>query len=172
MKSRIAALAVFSLLTSTAHAASPQDMQAELKKMQESQAKLIAAMMTEKPSRFGFNDTVSALQAAAKKRGWETQPPMDMQAAMVKAGHKEAKPFKLLTMCKQDLVEALIKTQMAQKAMPFAPCRLSVFESNDGKIYIAKPNTALLAQLATPVFAPLLNKLVEEENAVLSSVTE
>lgn len=54
-------------------------------------------------------------------------------------------------------------------AIPFTPCRVSVFEGSDGKVYIAKPNTEFMAQMATPVFAPLLQQFVEEEKAVLAS---
>jgi uncharacterized protein (DUF302 family) len=149
-----------------------QDAQADMRKMQESQAKLMSTMMTETQSRFGFNETVAALQNAAKMRGWEVGPVVDMQEAMLKAGNKSAKPFKMLTMCKKDLAENLIKAQAAQKAMPYAPCRMSVFEGNDGKIYIAKPNTEFMAKMATPAFAPLLKKIVEEEKAVLANIAE
>jgi uncharacterized protein (DUF302 family) len=171
---RIATLAILLMLSSHTvwGAGTQQDMQAEMRKMQEAQAKLMATMMVEKRSRFGFNETVTALQGAARKRGWEIGPVMDMQEATLKAGQKGAKPFKILTMCNKDLAESLIKAQIAQKAMPFAPCRLSVFEGDDGKIYIAKPNTEFMAQMAAPAFAPLLKKLVEEENAVLANITE
>jgi uncharacterized protein (DUF302 family) len=171
---RIATLAALVMLSSHAvwAAGTQQDMQAEMKKMQEAQAKLMAAMMVEKRSRLGFDQTVTALQDAAKKRGWEVGPVMDMQEAMLKAGHKGAKPFKMLVMCNKDLAESLIKAQVAQKAMPFAPCRLSVFEGDDGKVYVAKPNTELMAQMAVPAFAPLLKKFAEEEKAVLANITE
>jgi len=171
---RIATLAALILLSSQASLAADakQDMQAEMKKMQEAQAKLMSAMMLEKKSRLGFNETVAALQEAAKKRGWEVGPVMDMQEAMLKAGNKGAKPFKMLTMCKKDLAESLVKAQAEQKAMPFAPCRMSVFEGNDGKVYIAKPNTEFMAQMATPSFQPLLKKFVEEEKALLANIAE
>ena len=171
---RIATAAALLLLSSqTAWAAGPQpDVQAEMKKMQEAQAKLMAAMMSEKRSRLGFGETVAALQDAAKKRGWEVGQSIDMQAAMLKAGHKEAKPFKMLAMCKKDLAESLLKAQAANKAMPFAPCRMSVFEGSDGKVYIVKPNTELMAQTAPPAFEPLLKKIVEEEKALLAGIAE
>jgi uncharacterized protein (DUF302 family) len=171
---RIATLAALVMLSSHPvwAAGTQQDMQAEMKKIQEAQAKLMAAMMVEKRSRLGFDQTVTALQDAAKKRGWEVGPVMDMQEAMLKAGHKGAKPFKMLVMCNKDLAESLIKAQVAQKAMPFAPCRLSVFEGDDGKVYVAKPNTELMAQMAVPAFAPLLKKFAEEEKAVLANITE
>jgi uncharacterized protein (DUF302 family) len=169
---RIVAIATFFLLSSHAvwAAGTQQDMQAEMKKMQEAQVRMMSAMMTEKQSSLGFNETVTALQDAAKKRGWEVGPAMDMQEAMLKAGNKDAKPFKILTMCKKDLTETLLKTQAMNKAMPFVPCRFSVFEGNDGKVYIAKPNTEFMAQMATPVFAPLLQQFAAEEKAVLESI--
>lgn len=171
---RFAPLAALLLLASApAFSAGPQaDVQAEMKKMQEAQAKLMAAMMSEQKSRLGYKETIAALTDAAKKRGWEVGPAMDMQEAMQKAGQKNAKPFTMLTMCKKDLAEALLKAQVANKAMPFAPCRLSVFEGEDGKTYIAKPNTDMMAQMAAPTFAPLLKKFVEEEKALLAGIAE
>mgnify|MGYP001561920979 CR=1 FL=1 len=171
---RIAIVATLFLLSSqVAWAAGPQpDVQAEMKKMQEAQSKLMAAMMSEKRSRLGFGETVTALQNAAKKRGWEVGQSMDMQAAMLKAGHKDAKPFTVLAMCRKDLAESLLKAQAANKAMPFAPCRMSVFEGSDGKVYIAKPNTELMAQMAAPAFEPMLKKFVEEEKALLAGIVE
>lgn len=169
---RIAPLAALFLLTShTAWSAgTQQEMLAEMKKMQEVQARMMAAMVSEKQSRLGFNETVSALQDAARNRGWEIGQTIDMQEAMVKAGHKDAKPFKILVMCKKDLTEALLKTQSANKTMPFAPCRTSVFEGSDGKVYVAKPNTDFMAQMATPVFAPLLQQVAAEEKAVFANI--
>lgn len=154
-------------------ATGPQpDMQAEMRKMQEAQAKLMSAMMSEKKSRLGFSETVAALQEAGRKRGWEVGPAMDMQDAMLKAGHKGAKPFKMLALCKKDLAESLLKAQAEQQAVPFVPCRMSVFEGSDGKTYIAKPNTEFMAQMATPAFAPLLKKFVEEEKALLANIAD
>lgn len=172
MKRFIPAVALATLMAAPSHAASPQDPQAQIKQMQEAQAKMMAAMMTEAKSRLGFKETVAALQEAAKQRGWQVGQIIDMQEAMIKAGQKNAKPFTVLPMCKQDLAENLLKTQVEQKAMPFAPCRMSVFEGTDGKVYIAKPNTEFMAQMATPVFAPLLKKFVEEEKALLANIAE
>jgi uncharacterized protein (DUF302 family) len=170
---RIATLAALLLLCGHASAAAtPQPDAAEIKKFQEAQAKLMAQMMTEKKSRLGFGETVAALQDAARKRGWEVGQVVDMQDAMLKAGHKSARPFKMLPMCKKDLAEELLKAQAAQKAMPFVPCRMSVFEGEDGKVYIAKTNTEFMAQMAAPAFGPLLKKFVDEEKAVLANIAE
>ena len=168
---RIATIFLFSSQMAWA-ANTQQEMQAEMQKMQVAQARMMAAMVSEKQSRLGFEETVAALQAAATKRGWEVGQTFDMQDAMIKAGHKNAKPFKVMAMCKKDLVESLLKTQAAHNTTPYAPCRISVLEGSDGKTYISKPNTEFMAQIATPAFTPLLHQIAEEEKAVLSSALQ
>lgn len=172
MKRLLTLAALVTLMSGPALAANTQDMPAEIKKNQEAQIKLMAAMVTEKKSRLGFNETVAALQNAARKRGWELGKIVDVQAELLKTGVKGAKPFKMLPMCRKDLAEKLLKEQAAQKVMPFAPCRMSVFEGDDGKTYIARPNTELMAQMATPAYAPLLKQFAEEEKALLANITE
>lgn len=170
---RLIPAGILLLTVAAAHAAGPKpDMQAQMQEMQAAQAKMMAAMMTEAKSRLGFDETVAALQEAAKKNGWQVGQVMDMQEVMRKGGHKDARPFKVLAMCKQDLAEDLLKTQAAHRVMPFVPCRISVFEAADGKVYVAKPNTEMMAQTALPPFAPLLKKFVKEEQAVLAGIVE
>jgi len=169
----LTALTALLLASASAFAIGPQvNVQAEMRKMQEAQARMMAEMMSEQRSRLGFTETVSALQNAAKKRGWEIGPAMNMQEAMQKAGQRDARPFTVLTMCRKDLAENLLKAQMTNRTMPFAPCRISVFEGSDGKTYIARPNTARMAQMATPTFAQLLNAFVEEEKALLAGLVD
>jgi uncharacterized protein (DUF302 family) len=172
MKRFIPVVALFAMMAGPSQAASPQEQQAQNKQMQEAQAKMMAAMMTEMKSRLGFKETVAALQESARKRGWQIGQVIDMQEVMIKAGQKNAKPFTVLPMCKQDLVESLLKAQAEQKTMPYAPCRMSVFEGTDGKVYVAKPNTEFMTQMATPAFAPLLKKFAEEEKALLANIAE
>ncbi len=169
---RFVTLAALLLLSSPFawSADSQQDTQAQIMNMQKAQAKLMTAMIIERPSRLGFNETVATLLESARKRGWDIGQVMDMQDIMLKAGHKDAKPFKILSLCKKNLTETLLKVQAANKALPFAPCRMSVFEGKDGMIYIAKPNTELMSQLAMPVFVPYLQQIATEEQAVLTSV--
>jgi uncharacterized protein (DUF302 family) len=168
LSATLAGLAI--VLSLPASAADPTPTPAEIRKMQEVQAKLMAATILDKKSRLGFNETVNALQDAARKRGWKIGEIVDVQAAMLKAGKKDAKPFKTLALCKTELAEKLIKEQIAQKVMPFAPCQMSVVEGGDGKVHIVKPNTEAMAQLALPVFAPILKQMAEEEKAVLAGI--
>ena len=83
---RIATLAALILLSShTALAADAKpDVQAEMKKMQEAQAKLMSAMMLEKKSRLGFDETV----AGCRQEAWLGSRPGHGHAG----SHAESRP--------------------------------------------------------------------------------
>jgi uncharacterized protein (DUF302 family) len=136
------------------------------------QAKMAQAMLLERKSKLGFDATVNAIEQAAKKRGWHWGGALDVQAGMKQAGHKDAKGFKVLATCKKELVEQLLQAQAAEKIMPFAPCRISVYEGLDGKTYVSRANTEMMAEMALPRFKPLLKTFVEEERAVLAGIVE
>jgi uncharacterized protein (DUF302 family) len=150
---------------------SPKDVQADAAKMAAAQSKLLQAMMLEKPSRLGFEETVAALQKNAQARGWKLAGIFDAQDAMRKAGHKEAKPMKVLGMCPQAQVEAVFKAEQAAGMPPVgANCRYSVYEGMDRKIYVMRFNTALTAQMAKGEVAAALVSLAKEEDAIVAGV--
>lgn len=170
MKSFLAFLSIFSLSLGMAHAASPQEVQASMQQMQQAQTKLMQAMMLEKPSKLGFNETVDALKKTAEARGWKIAGVFDAQEVMKKAGHNDAKPMKIVGMCHPALAEAVLAAQQKAQVPPSLTCRYSVFEGQDGKVYVMRFNTSLMAQLSQGGVATALANLAKEEDAVLATV--
>ena len=169
MKPFLLLIPFFALFLGTAHAASPQDVQASMQQMQQAQAKLIQAMMLEKQSKFGFNETVDAIQKTAQARGWKVSGVFDAQDMMKKAGNADAKPMKIVGMCHPALAEAVLTAQQKAQVPPSLTCRYSVFEGQDGKIYVMRFNTSLMAQMSQGEVAVALANLAKEEDAVLGS---
>ncbi len=163
---------VFSLAASAGQGtATPQNVQADMEKMAAAQDKLMQAMMQEKPSRFGFDETVAALQKNAQARGWKLVGVFDAQDAMHKAGHKDAKPMKVIGMCPVAQAEAVLKAEQAAKIPPVGVnCRYSVYEGMDGRVYVMRLNTALTARMAKGDVAAALASLSREEDAVMAGV--
>lgn len=165
-------LSVLTLSIGMAHAASPQDVQTSMQQMQQAQAQLMQAMMLEKPSKLGFNETVESLKKSAEGRGWKVAGIFDAQEVMKKAGHADAKPMKIVGMCHPTLAEAVLKAQQKAQVPPSLTCRYSVFEGQDGKIYVMRFNTGLMAQLSQGEVAAALANLAKEEDAVLAAVVK
>ncbi len=170
MKTFYLLLCAFAFSFSTAHAASPQDVQASMQQMQQAQSKLMQAMMLEKPSKLGFDETVETIQKSAQARGWKIAGVFDAQEMMKKAGHADAKPMKIVGMCHPALAEAVLMAQQRAQLPPSLTCRYSVFEGKDGKIYVMRFNTSLMAQLSNGEVASTLANLANEEDTVLASV--
>jgi uncharacterized protein (DUF302 family) len=167
----VAGAILLSLPSFAAPPASPSDVQASMEQMAAAQRKLMLAMMLEKQSKLGFDETVSALQRNALARGWKIAGIMDVQDAMRKSGHKEAKPMKIIGMCPQPFVEGVLKAEQAANLPPSGiNCRYSVYEGLDGKVYVMRFNTMLFAQMAQGDVAAALSSLSREEDAVLAGV--
>lgn len=176
MRTRVLALVLLAWIPLAATAQNPATPskadQEKVAQMMAAQARIAQAMLLEKKSRHGFDATVTAIEQSAKKRGWHWGGALDVQAGMKQAGHKDAKGFKILATCKKELVEQLLRTQANEKIQPFAPCRISVYEGLDGKTYISRANTELMADTALPKFKPLLKAFVDEERAMLAGIVE
>lgn len=168
MKTLLASVLV--LFAATAHAASQKEMEASMLQMQQAQAKIMQAMMQEKQSKLGINETVDALKKAGEARGWKVAGVFDAQEAMKKAGHKDAKPMKILGMCHPKLAEAVLTAQQKAQMPPSLTCRYSVYEGLDGKVYVMRFNTALMAQMSKGEVAAALSNLANEEDAMMAAV--
>lgn len=170
MKLLIRLLSVFVFSAGLAHAATPQDVQASMQQMQQAQAKLMQAMMLEKQSKYGVNETVEAIKKAAEARGWKIAGVFDAQEMMKKSGHDDAKPMKIVGMCHPALAEAVLTAQQKAQVPPSITCRYSVYQSLDGKVYVMRFNTSLMAQMSQGEIAAALANLAKEEDAVMAAV--
>lgn len=170
MKAYYRLLPVITLFAGLAHAASPQDVETSMQQMQQAQAKIMQAMMLEKPSKLGVNETVDTLKKAAEARGWKVAGIFDAQEMMKQAGHTDVKPMRILGMCHPTLAEAVLVAQQKAQMPPTLTCRYSVYQGLDGKVYVMRFNTGLMAQMTKGEVAAALTNLSKEEDAVMAAV--
>jgi uncharacterized protein (DUF302 family) len=134
------------------------------------QMQMMAIMFDYRKSRFGFDDTVTAITNSATKRGWTVGQVHDIQAAMKQTGSSDAKRMKVLATCPKDANERLAKA--SQGKLPLLPCRVTVFEGKDGKAYVVRMNTALLARGLKDEPAKVMAEIADEESAVFKDIVE
>jgi uncharacterized protein (DUF302 family) len=93
----------------------------------------------EKESLFGFNETVEILISAATDRDWSNPATHDLQNSLAKAG-KSVRPVKVIEICKPSFSGAMLEKSDERIISVMMPCRISVYEKVDGKIYVATVN--------------------------------
>ena len=93
----------------------------------------------EKESLFGFNETVELLVTAATDRDWSNPATHDLQQSLAKAG-KSVRPVKVIEICKPAYSGAMLEKSDERIISVMMPCRISVYEKADGKIYVSTLN--------------------------------
>lgn len=127
------------------------------------QMQMMAVMFDVRPSRQGYEETVRALRSGASRRGWAVGEALDMHAQMQRAGMKDARRMTVIPVCPPQANERLARAS-GGKAPPL-PCRATVFEGQDGKIYLVRMNTANMAKLVNDAAtARVLNEIGTEED--------
>lgn len=98
-------------------------------------------IITEKRSRYSFEETVEMLKSAAEKDGWNVPAIHDLQQSLAKSG-KHVKPVKVIEICKPKYSGQMLELSDERIISVMMPCRISVYEKNDGMVYVSLLNAA------------------------------
>ena len=109
----------------------------EMKKME---------VMIENQSRFGFAETMDVLSRQIEENGWKITATHDLQQTMKKNG-KEILPVKVIELCNPDHAYNILSKDELLNVSPMLPCRISVYEKNDGKTYVSRMNAPAFASM-------------------------
>lgn len=175
MKPLRQAILVIAIAAGTAHAQAPaqpavqpQMTPQQVQEAMQRQMQMMAALFDVRESRLGFEETVTALRAAAEKRSWAVERVEDVQAAMKAQGAKDAPRMKVIFACPKGANDQLNRASGGK--LPPLPCRLTVFETKEGKIQVMRMNTGNLAKAVQGEAAKVLAQLASEEEAVLKAI--
>ncbi len=162
---------ILSLFSLSALAQAPvQPSPEQIQKAMQQQAQLMAVMFDLRKSRLGFDETLQAIKSGAEKRGWQVGAVQDMQAQMREAGSKDAKRMKVISLCPAGANEKVAKAA-GGKAPPL-PCRATVFDGKDGKLYVMRMNLTNLAKTLPPELAKAMAEVGAEEDALYKNILE
>ncbi len=167
----------FALLLSVgfaAHAqmpAAPTPEQArQMREAMARQMQMMSVMFDLRKSRLGFDETVNAIRAGAQKRGWQLADTQDLGAAMKETGAKEARRMKVVPLCPAGASEKVAKAGGGKT--PPLPCRATVFDGKDGKVYVMRMNLANLAKAMQGDLAKAMAEVAAEEDALYKDILE
>lgn len=152
----------------TPAAAAPTQEQMQQAMMRQMQ--MMAAMFDYRRSKLGFDETLAALAGAIERQGWQKGPVHDMQAAMTQSGAAAGKRMKVQEACPAGFNERLSKA--GDGKLPPHPCRFTVFEGRDGKTYVTRLNSGLLAKGLQGEPAKLMAFIGADEEAILKGIVE
>jgi len=134
------------------------------------QMQMMAALFDYRRAQLGFDETVAAIAANASQRGWSAPQIHDVQDAMRQAGASNGKRMKTVATCPNQANERLARASGGE--LPPLPCRYTVFEGQDGRAYVTRMNTPMLAKGLQGNAAMVMLDIAAEEEAMLKGLLE
>jgi uncharacterized protein (DUF302 family) len=117
--------------------------------------------LTENQSKFSFDKTVEIIVADAEKRQWKVPAVHDLQQSIAKSG-KTVKPVKVIEICKPEYSGKMLELNNERIISVMMPCRISVYEKDDGKTYIALINAGMLADGMPEIISKVMKAASDE----------
>lgn len=117
-------------------------------------------IVVEHQSRFAFEKTVEMLIADAEKREWKVPAVHDLQQSLAKSG-KAVKPVKVIEICKPKYSGQMLELNDERIISVMMPCRISVYEKDDGLTYVSLINAG---EMASGLPANIARVMIEASN--------
>ena len=126
-------------------------------------------LVEEIKSPLGFHKTVETIRSAAADQGWEVPKVYELCKGLAKHGH-DIKPVAVLELCKPDYAASLLSHDATRPVSSFMPCRIAVYEQDDGSVMISRMNTALVSRLFSGEISKVMAVATRETQAIIDQV--
>jgi len=127
-------------------------------------------MLTVHKSRLGFDETVTAVQEEAEKRGWNVPKVYDIQTTLAKADHTDMNRIKIVSICQPHHAYKILKPDDNKFVAGMMPCRVGIFETEDGDVYVSEMNLGLMSKLFSPSIRDVMGIVAAEEQEMISGI--
>jgi len=95
-----------------------------------------SAMVSERVSPYGMEETIKTITANAVNKGWNVGPPRKLDQTIRKHGGPVVLPVTLLELCEPHHAGNLLANDADRWVSVFMPCTIGVYEKSDGKTYV------------------------------------
>lgn len=103
-------------------------------------------MLKEDQSSYNFEESMTRLEETVLKSGWTIPAKHDLQKSLIKHGMQEVDKIVVYELCNPKLAEKILLTDDERIVSNLMPCRISLYEKSDGKVYFSRMNSGLLSK--------------------------
>lgn len=126
-------------------------------------------MLRQDKNNMDFDSTVAALEKAIEEHGWKTPMIHDLQATMLKFG-KDVRSVKVLEICHPDHSYEILSQGEERIVSSMMPCRISVYEKEDGSVWISRMNSGIMAKPMSPVVRKTMSAAAADVEEIIAEV--
>jgi uncharacterized protein (DUF302 family) len=126
-------------------------------------------IIIEQVSPFDVETTVEKIVAAAALKDWQNPAVHNLQQSLAKAG-KEVRPIQVIEICKPEYSGKMLERNDERIVSVMMPCRISVYQKDDGKTYVATLNMSEMISGLSPVAIEAISGATKESIDIVKSV--
>jgi len=128
-------------------------------------------MMMEDESRYGFEETIDRFETKVDDAGWSIVNTHDMQAVLEGHGY-DVDRVETFELCSSEYSAEILKLDDERIVSPLMPCRISIYETSDGSVHIARMNSSLMARTFGGVINDVMQKAAAETEEIIDPLLE
>ncbi len=122
-------------------------------------------MLPEQRSPHSVDETVRRLSESAKASGWVVSSIAALDESVAKHGGPKLRPVRLVNLCQAQHAGRILGDDTARRVSVLMPCTISVYEKQDGSVWVAAMNPGLIAPLFGGVVDEVMAGPVAREQA-------
>lgn len=126
-------------------------------------------MLLEDESKYDFDKTVEVLTQSIEDHDWKLPAVHDLKETMHKYG-KDVRNVKVFELCHPDHAEQILKESEERIVSSMMPCRIAIYEKEDGKVYISRMNSSLMASTMGGVIKKTMSVAAAENEVILEAI--
>ncbi len=126
-------------------------------------------IIIEHVSPFDVETTVAKLIAAAALKEWQNPAVHNLQQSLAKAG-KTVRPVQVIEICKPEYSGKMLERNDERIVSVMMPCRISVYQKDDEKTYVALLNMSSMATGISQVAMDAIKGATDESFDIVKSV--
>ncbi len=121
-------------------------------------------------SKYGFEETIEAIEKSATENKWGIPHKYDLQATLKGKGF-DVKPVSVFSLCKPDHAYKILGSNEERLVSALMPCRVAVYEK-EGKTYISMLNSGLFSKFMGKKVKDVMGDASEENKQILAPVVK
>lgn len=129
-------------------------------------------MISTKESMYGFTETVDMIDSSSAANGWAVLKIIDLGRRMNNAGYEDAPRVKVIELCHAENTYNVLKNEDDMFISAIMPCRMSVQEKRNGKVFISRMNIGLMSKFFSPNVKEVMSGVAEDDENILKDVVK
>ncbi|MFO7809945.1 MAG: DUF302 domain-containing protein [Candidatus Delongbacteria bacterium] len=127
-------------------------------------------MIETKESRYSLDKTVEMIDMNSIEQGWAVVKVWDLGRRIAGAGYDDAPRVKVMELCHAENTYNVLKNEDDMFVSAIMPCRMAVFEKENGKTFVSRMNIGLMSRFFSDNVRNVMKGVAEDDQRMLENI--